>query len=141
MAKLKIRIKRPLGEVMITRKVERDGASAIIWKEKGQRPEWKLHFNREAIYRTKRFPIGKMDTVDAFPYAENAVTYNYEAQEENQPIFDRETEDRFVRAKVLHTLGDEDKLKVHPLVWVIFIFTLLILVVNMIQWFNKVAGV
>jgi hypothetical protein len=117
--KLRIRIKRPLLEVVIHRRVEKDGVSCVVWKEKGDRPEWKFNFDRACVYPTKKMFIGgKQDTVDVFPYSTEAVTYNYRTDEEHQALYDRETEHKLVSAKVMEELGEGEKEKISGLTWI-----------------------
>jgi hypothetical protein len=82
-----------------------------------------------------------MDTVDAFPYADSAVTYDFEGQEEHQPIYDRETEDKYVRAKVLEHLGEEDKKAIHPIMWIIFIMVLIQILITLFGMWNSGARI
>ncbi len=123
--KLRIRIKRPLGELVITRRVEKNGTSVVVWKERGKRPEWKFNFDRNCVYPTKKtFIGGRQDTVDVFPFSTEAVSYNYIADETDAPLYDRETEHRLVTAKVLESLGEGEKEKMPTITWILLFLVL-----------------
>ena len=140
MQKLRIRIKRPLGEVTVTRKVERDGVTVIVWKKRGELPEWKFTFDRDSVYPTKKtFLGGKVETVDAFPFATEAVKYDYLAKEEDQAIYDRYTEEKLVNAKVLEGLGEEEKQKAPALLWIIFILSVGSFLLSLLTYWRSVG--
>ncbi len=84
--KIRIRIKRPLGEIVVTRKVRSDGKSAILWKEneRKHRPEWIVKFGKNGcVYRTKKTLLGgKQDTIDVYPWSEEAVVHDYENEKD-----------------------------------------------------------
>ena len=81
-----------------------------------------------------------MDTVDAFPYADKAVSYKYEAEEIEQPVFDRETEHKLVTAEVMKNLGEEDERKLHPIMWIILIMVLFQVILSFFQFWNTAIG-
>lgn len=138
-AKVRIRIKRPLGETVITRKVLPDGKSSIIWKEnpRRKRPEWRVNFGKNGcVYRTKKmFLGGKMDTIDVFPWSEEAVQHNFELEKDEEPLFDREQEYAYVHADVLKELGGEDH-KIEPITYIILFLLVGTFAISVLSYFR-----
>jgi len=143
--KIRIRIKRPLGEVIVTRKVQADGTSAILWKEneRKSRPEWRVSFGKNGcIYRTKKnyFLGGKMDTIDVYPWSAEAVVHNYENEEDQEPLYNRETEYRQTHAEVVKSLGEPEEHKTEATTWIILFLLLGTFLISLLQYWKGAVG-
>jgi hypothetical protein len=142
--KIRIRIKRPLGEIVVTRKVRSDGKSAILWKEneRKNRPEWMVKFGKNGcVYRTKKtFLGGKQDTIDVYPWSEEAVVHDYENEEDEEPLYDRETEYRQTHADVVKSLGEPEEEKRDAITWVLLFLMVGTFLISLLQYWKGAVG-
>jgi hypothetical protein len=143
--KLLVRIKRNVGEYSKIKKTENDGKTILMQKGKKNRPEWKFNFTRKSLYFSRKwswFPVPfpkRMLTVDVFQYALEAIEYDFDGEVlDKQPIFDREAEDKIVKADVLKHYGKSPKEKTSGLTWIMLFLTIMTLV--LLLWgFNRMG--
>lgn len=142
--RIRIRIKRPLGEIVVTRRVLPDGKSAILWKEneRKHRPEWRAHFGTVgAVYRTKKtFLGGKQDTIDIYPWSEEAVVHDYENEKDDAPLYDRETEYRQTHAEVVKSLGEPEEHKTDGITWIMLFLVVGTFLISLLQYWKGAVG-
>jgi hypothetical protein len=125
---------------VVTRKVQADGKSAILWKEneRKSRPEWRVSFGKNGcVYRTKKtFLGGKQDTIDVFPWSEEAVKHDYENEETDEPLYNRETEYRNTHADVVKSLGEKEEHKIDGITWIMLFLVVGTFLISLLQYWK-----
>jgi hypothetical protein len=108
MAKLKVlvKVKTASGEYVKIKKIEDDGETIIMQKQRGKRPEWHFNLKGSSLYWSRRF--GKRwPSVDVFQWASKAVSYQWETKEVDAPLYDRATEQEIVNKAILDKAGEK----------------------------------
>jgi hypothetical protein len=102
--KVFVRIKTPSGEKSEKHKVENDGQTIIMSKDKKKKPLWILHF-KNLLVREKWFGLSKNYYLDTFYEADQAIEYDTQNKAMSPFYWDRSTAKKFVEVEVIRNRG------------------------------------
>lgn len=130
--KIKIRIKRPIGEIEEWKKPQKDGKTIIMQKSRGKKnPGWKFTFSRASLYFTKRWPGRKILTLDIIANSLKAIEYDFKKCMAYPYGLTLKDIIRINRADILEQRGQGLKMQLPTLFWLVLIMGVVNLIMSL----------
>lgn len=99
-----VRVQQIGDEKKKIRRVQNDGKTIIMEKEKSKHPGWKFVFSRESVHPTRRFGI-IWPTIDVLYHAPKAVEWDLEGRKVEMPHWDKDTSHNFITSQLIKALS------------------------------------